>query len=71
MDEIVVGTPVHEQHTSIGRVLAVDEDPESGAIAVLVQGLAGELRRLAPGSYSVVDGVVVVELLDVQGDEAP
>ena len=28
------GTPVHDQHGLVGRVLAVDDDPQSGAIAL-------------------------------------
>ena len=42
-------------------VLAVDDDPQSGAIArFLVQEVNGELRRLAPGTYQLVDAVVVI-----------
>ena len=65
MDEIVVWTPVHEQHAPIGRVVAVDTDPQTGAIAILVQTDSGELRRLAPGTYHVVDGIVVVDTAPV------
>ena len=60
MEQVSDGTLVHDQHGLVGRVLAVDHDPESGAIALLVQELNGELRRLAPDTYQVTDAVVVI-----------
>ena len=60
MEQVSDGTPVHDQHGLVGRVLAVDDDPQSGAIALLVQEVNGELRRLAPGTYQLVDAVVVI-----------
>lgn len=60
MQQIEVNTPVHNQHGFVGRILAVDDDPETGAIALLVQEHSGELRRLAPGTYQVADAVVVI-----------